>query len=197
MPKSTYPTDRFDDLPSASGRVGAHRAENPHLRGGVVFFWAVLATVVLIAVGIFGTLVASGKVTLFPAPSPTPTPTAVVTPIVDPTYSVLVLNATPESGLATQFRDKIVTAGWSVDNVQAGGAGSTAFPTTTVFYALPSDEAAARGLAQVIGGADVVLSTAYQATDDPSTPDDESQAKQLTVVIGLDRTAGTSPAPTP
>lgn len=167
------------------------------MRGGVVFLWAALATVVLIALGIFGTLVASGKVTLFPTPVPSATPTPVVTPVIDTSYSVLVLNATPESGLATQFRDKIVAAGWPADIVQAGGAGSTDFPETTVYYALPSDEAAARGLAQVVGGATVVLSTAYQASDDPSTPADESQAKQLTVVIGLDSTASASTAPSP
>jgi len=167
------------------------------MRAGVVFLWAALATVVLIALGIFGTLVATGKVTLFPTPVPSATPAPVVTPIIDTSYSVLVLNATAESGLATQFRDKIVAAGWSADNVQAGGAGSTDFPTTTVYYALPSDEAAARGLAGVVGGAEVVLSTVYQATDDPSTPQDEGQAKQLTVVIGLDSTANASAAPTP
>lgn len=167
------------------------------MRAGVIFLWAALATVVLIALGIFGTLVASGKVTLFPTPAPTPTPTEVVAPVLDTSYSVLVLNATPETGLATQFRDKIVAAGWSGDIVQAGGAGSTDFPTTTVYYALPSDEAAARGLADVIGGAEVVLSTAYQATDDPGTPDDESQAKQLTVVIGIDSTSAATVAPTP
>ncbi|MBD3753969.1 MAG: LytR family transcriptional regulator, partial [Micrococcales bacterium] len=52
MPTSEFPRDRFDDLPEDVGRVGAHRAEQPHMRGGVVFFWAALATVILIAVGI-------------------------------------------------------------------------------------------------------------------------------------------------
>ena len=52
MPKSTFPRDRFDDLPASGGRVGAHRAENPRMRGGVVLLWAALATVVLIAVGL-------------------------------------------------------------------------------------------------------------------------------------------------
>ncbi len=167
------------------------------MRGGVVFLWALAATIVLIALGIFGTLIVSGKVTLFPTPTPSATPTPVVTPVIDTTYTVLVLNATPETGLATQFRDKIVAAGWPADNVSASGAGSTDFPTTTVYYALPSDQAAALGLAQVVGGAAVAQSNAYQATDDPGTPDDESQAKQLTVVIGVDSTTSGSPAPTP
>ncbi|KAA9107503.1 LytR C-terminal domain-containing protein [Microbacterium rhizomatis] len=197
MPNSTYPRDRFDDLPQAPGRVGAHRAENPHMRGWVVFFWALIATVILIALGIFGTLVVSGKVTLFPTPTPSATPTPVVTPVIDTSYTVLVLNATPETGLATQFRDRIVNAGWSADKVSASGAGSTDFPTTTIYYALPSDEAAALGLAQVVGGAAIAQSNAYQATDDPGTAADESQARQLTVVIGIDSTAAASSTPTP
>lgn len=191
MPRSPYPKDRFDDLPADAGRVGAHRAENPHMRGWVVFLWAAIATVVLIALGIFGTLLVSGRISFEPSPTPTVTPQPTVTPIVDTTYSVLVLNATPEQGLATQLKDRIVAAGWSTDVVNAGEAGSTDFAKTTVFYALPADEAAAAGLAQVIGGAELVQSDAYQPVDDPS-------AKQLTVVIGLDRTANpptTSPTP--
>ena len=61
MPTSRHPKDRFDDLPDTD-RVGAHRAENPRMRGWVVLLWAALATVVLIAVGIFGTLIASGQI---------------------------------------------------------------------------------------------------------------------------------------
>jgi hypothetical protein len=199
VPNSTYPRDRFDDLPAESGRVGAHRAENPRMRGWVVFLWAVLATIVLVAVGIFGTLIASGKVVLFPTPATTPTPVATVAGVVDTSYTVLVLNATPESGLATQVKDQIVAAGWSADTVFASEAGTTDFPETTVYYAFPEDEAAARGLAeQVLGGAQVAQSDVYQPQDDPDTAEDESQAKQLVVVIGLDSTSNPpSPSATP
>ncbi|SIT70047.1 LytR C-terminal domain-containing protein [Microbacterium sp. RU33B] len=191
MPKTTFPRDRFDDLPADTGRVGAHRAEQPRMRGWVVFLWAALATVVLIAVGIFGTLLASGRVVLFPTPSPTATPAPVVTPVVDTSYSVMVLNATPESGLATQMKDVVVAAGWLTDTVTASDAGSEDFAETTVYYAYPEDEAAALGLAQVIGGAAIAQTDVYQPID---TPD----AKLLTIVIGLDRTAaGATPAPTP
>ncbi|WP_345799841.1 LytR C-terminal domain-containing protein [Microbacterium sp. AZCO] len=200
MPKSTFPRDRFDELPADSGRVGAHRAENPHMRGWVVFLWAVLATIVLVAVGIFGTLIASGRIVLFPTPSPTPTPVATIAPVVDTSYAVLVLNATPEDGLATQTRDQIIAAGWPADSVTAGGSGATDFAETTVYYAFPEDEAAARGLAeQVLGGAKVAQSDVYQPQDDPNTADvDESAKKQLVVVLGLDRTANPpSATPTP
>ena len=46
------------------------------MRGWVVLLWAILATVVLVAVGIFGTQLVTGRVGLFPTPTPTaPRPT--------------------------------------------------------------------------------------------------------------------------
>lgn len=160
------------------------------MRGWVVLLWAALATVVLIAIGIFGTLLASGRIDLAPTPAPTAAPEPEVTPVVDTSYQVQILNATPEEGLATQTKDVIVGAGWAPDTVLASGAGSQDFPETTVFYLNPEDASAAAGLADVIGGAAIEQSEAYQ----PASPD----VKQLTVVIGLDRTAaGQTPAPTP
>lgn len=189
MPNTTFPRDRFDDLAQDTGRVGAHRAEQPRMRAWVVLLWALFATLVLIAVGIFATLVISGRITLSPEPTPTITPPPAVAPVVDTSYEVMILNATPETGLATQLKDVVVAAGWLPETVHPGDAGSSDFAETTIFYVLPEDEAAALGLADVIGGAGVAQDDAYQ-TLDPST-------KQLTVVIGLDRTAaGESPDPT-
>lgn len=190
MPKQTYPRDRFDEVPAQPGRVGAHRAENPHLHGWVVFLWAAAATVVLVAAGVFGTLVASGRITLVAEEKPTPTPTPTVTAVVDTSYSVLVLNATPVEGLAGQITDKIVSAGWAPADVSGGGAGSTDFERTTVYYAYPEDKSAAAGLAKVIGGADLEESDQYLPPNDPD-------ALWLTVVIGLDRVAKPTPTPTP
>lgn len=197
MPTSEFPRDRFDDLPEDVGRVGAHRAEQPHMRGGVVFFWAALATVILIAVGIFAMFVVSGRIVLFPEPTPEPTPTVTVDPVVDTSYSVLILNATPETGLATQLKDQLIAAGWAPDTVLAGQAGTDDFPETTVYYATDTDYAAALGLANVIGGAAVAQSAIYQPTDDPATETDEGATKQLAIVIGLDRTAAGVPTPEP
>ena len=172
------------------------------MRAWVVILWALVATIVLVAVGIFGSLIATGRVTLFPTPTPTPTPVETIAPVIDTSFGVLVLNATPESGLATRTKDTIVAAGWPAETVNAGEAGSTDFAQTTVYYAFPEDEAAARGLAEtVLGGAQVAQSDVYQPTDDPATADiDESTAKQLVVVIGLDRTSNPpdpSATPTP
>ena len=165
-----------------TGRVGAHRAENPRMRGWLVLLWAALATIVLVAVGVFGTLLASGRITTSPTPTQTVEPAPEVTPVVDTSYGVMLLNATPEDGLATQLKDVVVAAGWTDDSVTAGEAGTQDFATTTVFYIDPADEAAAAGLAGVIGGAAVERSDAYPPAT-PGTP-------QLTVVIGADRTAG-------
>ena len=160
------------------------------MRAWVVLLWAALATIVLVAVGIFGTLIVTGRVVLFPTPEPTVAPLPIVTPVLDPSYDVLVLNATPEEGLATQMKAVIVGAGFPTDNVTAGEAGATDFAETTVFYALPEDEAAAAGLAQLIGGAKIEQSDAY--------PSASADRRQLAIVIGLDRTANPptdAPAP--
>lgn len=167
------------------------------MRAGVVTLWAVVVTIVLIAAGIFGSLVLSGRIVLVPSATPTPSPTPEVTPVVDMSFSVLVLNATPETGLATTMKDELIAKGWNSDLVNASSASATDFRQTTVYYAFPGDEAAAKGLAELIGGAEVAQSDLYQPVDDAGTTDvDESQAKQLTIVIGLDRTAAGAPSPT-
>lgn len=151
--------------------------------------WSVIAIVVLVALGIFGTLIATGRVTLFPTPSATPRTISTAEPVVDTSYSVTVLNATTQSGLAGSLAQTIVGAGWSPDSVTAGDASSKDFPNTTVFYSDPAEEGAARGLAQVIGGAAVTLSDAYKGLASGDG------AKLLVVVIGADRTdAGATPA---
>lgn len=195
MPKNP-PTDRFDELPADSHRVGAHRAENPRLRGGAVLLWASLATVALIGLGIFGTLLATGRISIAPSPTATVTVAPTAEAVLDTSYTVLVLNATPQAGLAGAMRDEIIAAGWSGDDVTAGEAGSEDFETTTIYYALPEDEGAARGLAEVLGGVPVELSQAYQPVDDEATDADESVLKQLVVVIGLDRVEAADDAST-
>lgn len=188
MPKSPEPKDRFDDLPADHGRIGAHRAENPRLRGGIVLLWSAIATVVLVAVGIFGTMMATGRIALFPTPESTATAPAAAEAEIDTSYSVIVLNATPQQGLAGDVRAQVLDAGWKADDVLDSEASADDFKTTTVYYAFPEDEGAARGLAEAIGGAEVVLNDSYQPTDDPNTEKtDEGAAKQLVIVVGLDR----------
>ena len=52
-----FPRDRFDSIPHGIDRVGAHRAPARRGAGWIAFGWAVLATVVLVAVGIGGVIV--------------------------------------------------------------------------------------------------------------------------------------------
>ncbi len=176
----THATDRFDELAPDAHRVGAHRAENPRMRRGVLLTWAVIATVVLVAAGIVGTLWAGGRFGGAPGSSTAATTAPTADPVVDTSYAILVLNATPQQDLGSSISADIVAAGWSADDVTAEPAGSQDFARTTVFYARTQDEGPARGLAQALGGADVELSEAYQDADNETL-------QQLVVVIGLDR----------
>ncbi|GAA1546782.1 hypothetical protein HD600_000492 [Microbacterium ginsengiterrae] len=172
--------DRFDDVPRTSGRVGAHRAEAPGMNGWIVLLWSFVAALVLIVAGIFVALLMMGRITLFPAAEDAVVPTPEPTGVVDTTYSVLILNATPEEGLDVQLRESLINAQWPDDLITYGAAGQQDFPDTTVYYVSEADELAAIGLAGLIGGAQVEQSDFYA---DPNNPDQ----RQLVVVIGLDR----------
>lgn len=177
MPKR--PADPFDLVPRKAGRVGAHRAEQPRTKAWIVLLWAVVATAILVTVGVFGALIYTGRIDPFPTPAPIVTPEPEDPGIVDTSYLVFILNGTPDGGLDARFRDLVVNAGWSGADVFAGPSGTQSFTATTVYYLEDADEPAARGLAGVIGGARLIKSDHY------SDPDSESQ--QLTIVIGLDR----------
>ena len=189
MPKPTYPRDRFDDVSADADRIGVHRGENPRLRPGLIVLWSAVAAAVFIVAGIIGTLAVTGR---FSGPEAGPTtaaPTPNVTPVIDTSFDVLILNATGEAGQATRAKDAVVKAGWASDAVSPGEAGST-YPTTTVYYSDAADQAAAAGLAQVVGATSVVLDDQYQTATD-------AKGKQLTVVLGTDLVASSSPSPTP
>lgn len=150
-----------------------------------MFFWALGATVVLVAVGIVGILLNQGRITWLPDEIPVVTPAPSVEPVKDTTYSVLVLNGTEEAGLATSTRDQLIAAGWTQDLVIAGNASESTVVETIVYFTVPEAEAAALGLAEVIGAAGVQLDPEYPIAGTPAT--------QLTVVLG----SGASAAPTP
>jgi hypothetical protein len=150
------------------------------MNGWVVLLWSFVAALVLIVVGIFVALVLMGRIELFPAAEPTAVPTPEVTGVVDTTYSVWVLNGTAEEGLDVGLRDTIINNGWAAESVVNGTAGTQDFADTTVYYVSEADELAAIGLADVIGGAEVVQDDFYA---DPNNP----EQKQLVIVIGSDR----------
>jgi hypothetical protein len=162
------------------------------MNGWVVLLWSFVAALVLIIAGIFGSLVVMGRIELFPEAAPSAVPTPEETGVVDTAYSVMILNATPDEGLDEQMRDTLINTGWPADIVFASDSASTDFTTTTIYYVNDEDEAAAIGLAGVIGGAEVRQEDFYADLNDTG-------GAQLTVVIGLDRSASApeTPAETP
>lgn len=159
------------------------------MNGWIVLLWSFVAALVLIVAGIFGSLVVMGRITLFPEATPSAVPSPVETGIVDTTVSVMILNATPEEGLDAQMRDVLINNGWAAEKVLASDSSSQDFSTTTVYYVDDSDELAAIGLARLIGGAEVQKSDVYAGLN-------TTGGKQVTVVIGLDRSTTVTPTPT-
>lgn len=153
------------------------------MNGWVVLLWSFVAALVLIIAGIFGSLVVMGRITLFPEPVASATPLPEETGVIDTGYSVMILNATAEEGLDEQMRDVLINNGWPADTVFASDSTSQDFSTTTIYYVSEDDELAAIGLAGLLGGAAVEQSDFYLG-------ETEEGQKQLTVVIGLDATAG-------
>ena len=187
MPQ-TFPKDRFDHLPRKLDRVGAHRAPGKKGRRWIAFWWALAATILLIALGIVGLFFLNDRLnsdvsgppngTAAPTETGTPTPTETaaaptIEPTVDPSLSVTVLNGTPAIGVAGGVRELLTSAGWTVDSI--GDADSQEVPTTIVYYADPALEGAARGVAGSLPGSDILLSNNFA----------ESGAA-LTVIVGND-----------
>lgn len=157
------------------------------MNGWVVLLWAVVAAAILIVAGTFASLVFTGRIALFPDAAPALTPAPEETGVVDTSYGILILNGTAATGLDAQVRDAVINAGWDGNDVIAGSSATTDFSATTVYYQSDADRPAAIGLADVIGGAELIESDHYA---DPNDPD----ARQLTIVIGLD-SASAAPAP--
>jgi hypothetical protein len=176
-----FPEDSFDRLPAQRERVGAHRGPKPRGRGWIVVAWAALATALLVGGGVTYLAVINNNIqftdafggggSTTAAPTETPTPTPTITPVTDGTLSVTVLNGTENVGLAGRVGQAAIDGGWNVGTM--ANASSTDFATTTVYYEDPANEAAALGLAQLLGNV---------ATEQSST----FQGAALTVVLGTD-----------
>lgn len=145
-----------------------------------------VAAMILIVVGVFVSFLLMGRITFGGEAVQTPTPSP-ETGIVDTSYGVLILNATPEEGLDTVMRDALIGAGWESGSLLNSRAASSDFPTTTVIYMTDVDRKAALGIAEVIGGAEVEQDPEYPMLSG-------GEGKQVAVVIGLDRTSTPPPA---
>ncbi|THG35751.1 LytR family transcriptional regulator [Glaciibacter flavus] len=178
MPAS-FPPDRFDEIPGDLDRVGAHRAPRKRGRGWIAFGWAALATVVLIAAGAIGIMVLNNGLdfTAGPASSSSATPPAsavpTAAPTVDPSLSVTVLNGTDTAGLAAKAATALTGAGWTVG--ATSNASASDVKTTTVYYADPTLEGAARGVSGTLPGSSVALSSDFA-----------DSGAQIVVVLGAD-----------
>ena len=185
-----YPKDRFDAIPDDLQRVGAHRAPRPKGSGWIAFGWAVLATVVLVALGVFGLSLVNGSISFHGALSstsakksqsqsqsqtPTSTPTPTIVPTVDPSLTVNVLNGTTRGGLAKTVGDKLTAAGWKIGAL--ANADTSDFAQTMVYYSDPKNQAAALGVAQSLPGSSIQETQDYAAS-----------GADITVVVGANYT---------
>jgi hypothetical protein len=188
MPTS-YAKDRFDHLPHALDRVGAHRAPGKKGRGWIAFWWALGATVLLVGAGVVGLALLNNNLKLelpgttpaattaetsdpasteeVPVPVPAPAATA------DPSLAVTVLNGTAGEGVARAVGERLEAEGWTVGELD--NASSEDVPTTIVYYADETLEGAARGVAASLPGSEVLLSSDFADSEAP-----------LTVVVGND-----------
>ncbi len=151
------------------------------MRGGIVLLWSAVAVVVLAGIGIFGALVAMDRISFGTEPAATQTPLPEEGKV-DTSYTVMIFNASGDKERLAQVREKLISAGWTDKTILSTDGASTDFPKTTVFYVADADQSAALGLADALGGAEVEKSDFYAKFND-------SGAKQLTVVIGVDGAA--------
>lgn len=181
MPTNPVQRDRFDDIPADHSRVGAHRAENPRTRVGLLLLWSVVGAIVLFLAGVLAMLIITDRISLFGSDEPGPVvSTSAPAAAVDTSYSVLVLNAAGDPARTDPVKAEVIAAGWAPEAITTTNAEQSDFPTSTVYYATPEDEKAARGLAAALGITSVVESSAYEPTG-------QDGVKQLTVVIGVDK----------
>jgi len=164
-----YPRDRFDEVPTDSGRIGAHRAPARRGRGWIMLAWAALATGVFVLAGVFGLGVLRDTAFLGggdEAGGGTPAPVATAEPLTDPSLidparaiTITVLNGTTTVDLEGAAGTQLTDAGWPVGTT--GNASESTIETTTVYYSNPADEDIARGLSQALGVGTVLESTNF------------------------------------
>ncbi len=179
---SNFPRDRFDDVARDKGRVGAHRAELPRGRGWATFLWASVAAVVLFVGGVFGALVVMGKISFGDETPQTGIAQAPIEARIDTSYSILILNATPDAAKTAEVTAILVANGWTQEQIFSIDSDDKDFARTTVYYPLPGDQSPALGVAGLVGDALVEQSDVYQVGD-------AADAAQLTIVIGADFTS--------
>lgn len=175
---TAFEKDRFDAIPDTYPRVGVHRARPGRLRGVAPVLWSLLATVVLVAAGIVGVETFSAQYSGAGSEASTgevaaeaPIPEVPAQAVFSADETITVLNGSAAEGLATTVAERLEAGGWTVGT--AASAVQDDVETTTVYYADPLDEGAARGVALSLGTGGVERSDAFPGSS-------------LTVVLGGD-----------
>jgi hypothetical protein len=144
----------------------------------VTFAWAALATGVLVGAGVLGLSVIERGVASTGDSSTTASAVAAApAATIDPTASVVVLNATKTTGLAARAASSAKGDGWKVSST--ANADSTDVKLSTVYFGKKSQQGAALGLAKSLGIGRTQQSDRF----------DVQGTSRLTVVLGADYAA--------
>ncbi|HET8956998.1 MAG TPA: LytR C-terminal domain-containing protein [Microcella sp.] len=181
-----FPPDRFDEVPAATGRVGAHRAPRTRAAALRLIGVSALVTGLIVAGGLVALAVIDDRLQLDipaltgPPPDEPAEPAAPeVTPITDPAeaslpegFTITILDGTDSVGRGPQAQEALDARGWPVGTVTQ--TAESDITETVVYYATPELEGVARGMVELLGGvADIELSDAF-----PGAP--------ITIVLGSD-----------
>lgn len=162
---SSYPLDRFDEIPRSS-RVGAHRVT---AQPRVVWLFVVgglVGALILTAVGVVGVNFMNARGTLPQISNERAAPASPnVQAQLDPDATVVVLDGTPTSGDLALRLASIITETNLGKVFFAGPSASADVEISAVFFSDPADEAAAKGLANELGGISSYQTDDYQEYD--------------------------------
>jgi hypothetical protein len=170
---ATFPKDQFDTFPEDLARQGAHRAPKKKGGGWLGFLAAVVATVVLIAGGLYGVSLFNDSFKFtFPGSStsteetPSATPTPEAAPILDPTtieksrkIKITILNGTTTAGIQDEVLKTLKAQKWPATSAVV--ASSSDIEDTFIYYSNPEDEDVARGLVIALGIGQIRESSQY------------------------------------
>lgn len=171
-----FPEDRFDSY--SSDRVGSHRVTAQPRSTLRYVLSGLVAAALLTTLGILGVTLAynTGKLPDLPGrPSSGTGQPQQVKPALDPEASIVILDGTPDGGVTADHVSNVIQEQQLGHVIFAGPAASNEIAISAVFYSNPDDEAAARGLAERLGGMSSYQSDNY----------DEYNAR-LTVLLGAD-----------
>ncbi|MGY6497349.1 MAG: LytR C-terminal domain-containing protein [Microcella sp.] len=184
-----FPPDRFDDLPSGAGRVGAHRAPRSRATTWRLIGFSAATSIVLVVVGLVALAVIDDRLELdipvltAPPDDEPQTPAEPGAENVEPItnaadanlpddFTITILDGTGSVGRGPQAQSALDERGWPVGTVTQAAA--TDIEETVVYYTSAELEPVARGMVELLDNvADIELTDAF-----PGAP--------ITIVLGSD-----------